>query len=127
VDPYDVSAYSDPSYLVGATIAAVILIVAHWKIYTKAGRPGWASIIPFYNVYVLLKIVGRPGWWLVLYFIPVVNFIAWIIVMLDLSKAFGRGVGLAIGLILLPGLFHLVLAFGSAQYVRGTQQAPATA
>lgn len=50
------------------------MIIAMWRIFTKAGQPGWAAIIPFYNIYVLMKVVGRPGWWLILFLIPLVNF-----------------------------------------------------
>lgn len=94
----------------------VLLIVAMWKIYTKADKPGWAAIIPFYNIYVLLEIVGRPGWWLILYFIPFVNIVVWAIVQLDLSKSFGHGLGYAFGLILVPGIFHMILGFGGDTY-----------
>ena len=64
--------------------------MAGWKVFTKAGQPGWAILIPFYNTYVLLKIVGRPGWWLVLMFIPLVNIVIAIIVAIDLAKSFGK-------------------------------------
>lgn len=104
------------SSLLGLVIA-VLAIVAMWKIYTKAGQPGWAAIIPFYNFWVLLKIVQRPGWWMILYFIPFVNIIIFLVLMFDLAKAFGKGAGFAIGLILLSIIFLLILAFGDAQYV----------
>lgn len=92
-------------------------IIATWMVFTKAGQPGWASIIPFYNIYVLLKIVGRPGWWLILFLIPFVSFVMWIIVALDLAKSFGKGGGFAVGLILLGFIFIPILGFGDAQYV----------
>ena len=94
----------------------VVWIVAMWKIYAKADQPGWAAIIPIYNVYVLCKIVGRPGWWVILVFIPIVNFIIMIVLDIDLAKSFGKGVGFGIGLILLPFIFPLILGFGSAKY-----------
>jgi hypothetical protein len=53
----------------------ILMIAACWKIFTKAGQPGWAAIIPIYNWYVLCKIVGRPGWWVILLLIPFINFI----------------------------------------------------
>ena len=71
----------------------IFLIASVWKVYTKAGQPGWACIIPFYNIYVLLKIVGRPGWWLVLMLIPLVNLVIAILVAIDLAKVFGKGTG----------------------------------
>jgi hypothetical protein len=100
------------SYLV--VVAA--LLVANWILYTKAGRPGWASIIPIYSAYVLLKIVGRPGWWLILFLIPLVNVVIYIIVMLDLAKVFGKGSGFGVGLMFLPFIFIPILAFGDARY-----------
>jgi hypothetical protein len=92
------------------------MIVACWKIFTKAGQPGWASIIPIYNWYILCKIVGRPGWWVILLLIPFVNFIIGIILCIDLAKSFGKGVGFGIGLVLLSVIFFPILGFGSAQY-----------
>jgi len=101
----------------------VVYVVAAWTIFTKAGKPGWACLIPFYNYYVLLKIVGRPGWWLILYFIPIVNFVIFIIVMLDLSKSFGHGTPYALGLIFLGFIFALMLAFGPSRYLGPAAQA----
>jgi hypothetical protein len=97
-----------------AIIAVVIAGV--WKVFTKAGQPGWASIIPFYNVYILLKIVGKPGWWLLLFLIPIVNIVIAIIVSLEIAKVFGKGAGFGIGLALLGCVFYPILGFGSATY-----------
>jgi hypothetical protein len=94
----------------------VFLIVAMWKIFTKAGQPGWASIIPIYNLIVLLKIVGKPAWWFLLLLIPLVNFIIMIILSLRLAAVFGKSGGFGVGLILLPFIFYPILGFGSAQY-----------
>jgi hypothetical protein len=91
-------------------------LIGNWILYSKAGRPGWASIIPIYSGYVLLKIVGRPGWWLILFLIPVVNLVTYIIVMLDLAKAFGKGSGFGVGLMFLPFIFIPILGFGEARY-----------
>jgi hypothetical protein len=95
----------------------VFIIVCLWRIFTKANKPGWAAIVPFYNVHVLLKIVGRPGWWLVLYIIPVVNIVIGIIVTVDLVKAFRKDTGIAVLLVFLPIVGMPMLAFGSARYV----------
>ena len=103
------------SMIVGLLIA-LLLIVAMWKVFTKAGQPGWASIIPIYNLYIWSKIVGRPGWWIILMLIPFVNIIISIILLIDLAKSFGKGVGFGIGLILLAVIFFPILGFGSAQY-----------
>jgi Family of unknown function (DUF5684) len=94
----------------------ILVIAACWKIFTKAGQPGWAAIIPIYNWYIFCKIVGRPGWWVILLLIPFVNFIVGIILCIDLAKSFGKGVGFGIGLILLGIIFFPILGFGSAQY-----------
>src|ERR1041385_8419413 len=103
------------SIIIGLLIA-VFLIVAMWKVFTKAGQPGWASIIPIYNIYIWCKIVGRPAWWIILLFIPFVNFIIAIILSIDLAKSFGKGAGFGIGLALLGFIFWPILGFGSAQY-----------
>ena len=97
-------------------LIALSLIVAMWKVFTKAGQPGWASIIPIYNLYIWCKIVGRPGWWVILLLIPFVNFIIGIILCIDMAKSFGKGVGFGIGLALLGIIFWPILGFGSAQY-----------
>lgn len=95
----------------------VLVLVAGWKMYTKAAQPGWVSIIPFLNVFGLLKIVHRPLWWFVLFLIPFVNLVVVIIVMNDLSKAFGRGLGTTLLLIFLTPIGYLVLGFGDDRYV----------
>jgi hypothetical protein len=94
-----------------------VLIAAQWKIYSKAGQPGWAVIIPFYNWYIMTKIIGKPGWWVLMYFIPIVNiiFLIWSINLL--SKSFGKDEGFTVGLLLLGFVFYPILGFGSAQYV----------
>lgn len=99
------------------TLAFIALMIASmWKVYTKAGQPGWAAIIPIYNFIVLLKIVGKPWWWVIGMLIPFVNFILLIVVSVLLAKVFGKGIGFAIGLILLGFIFYPILAFGDATY-----------
>ncbi len=98
-------------------LALVILVIAgFWRVFSKAGEPGWAAIIPIFNVYILLKIAGRPWWWLILYFIPIVSLVIWVVVSVDIAKAFGKGTGFGIGLALLPFIFFPVLGFSDAQY-----------
>jgi hypothetical protein len=94
----------------------ILMIAAWWKIFAKAGEPGWACIIPIYNLYVWCKIVGRPWWWILLMLVPFVNFIIMIILIIDLAKSFGKGVGFGVGLLLLAVIFFPILGFGSAQY-----------
>ena len=101
---------------IGALVPLLILvlvIVGLWKVFTKAGEPGWAAIIPIYNTYILLKIVGKPWWWLLLLCIPIVNFVIAIIVMFELRKAFCKVLDLEY-LILLSFVFIPILGFGSA-------------
>jgi ABC-type sulfate transport system permease subunit len=105
-----------PLFWIGYSVVLILLIASIWKVFSKAGQPGWAVLIPFFNVYVLCKVAGRPGWWLILMLIPFVNFVIAIILSLDLAKAFGKGAGFAVGLILLPFIFYPILGFGSAQY-----------
>jgi len=98
-------------------VILIVLIVANWKLFAKAGQPGWASIIPIYNLVVLLQIVGRPTWWIAaILFCPPVGLVFSVIMMVDLAKSFGKGGGFAAGLILLGFIFFPILAFGSSQY-----------
>jgi hypothetical protein len=101
----------------------VVFLVAAWKVYVKAGQPGWAVLIPFYNFYIWLKIAGRPGWWLVLLLIPLVNLVIMVILAVDVAKAFGKSAVFGVVLLfLLGGIGCLILGFGNARYVK-----PATA
>ena len=101
------------------SLAVIVLWVASlWRIFSKAGQPGWAAIIPIYNLVVFLKVIGRPVWWLVLYLIPVVNIIIGIINAIDLAKSFGKGGAFGFfGLFLFAIIGYPVLAFSGAQYV----------
>ncbi len=102
--------------LIFILLFAILLIASLWKIFDKAGQPGWAAIIPIYNTYIMLQIAGRPWWWLILMVIPFVSLIIAIVVCIDLAKAFGKGVGFGLGLGFLGFIFFPILAFGSAQY-----------
>ncbi|MBV8390585.1 MAG: hypothetical protein JO080_12345 [Mucilaginibacter sp.] len=98
-------------------IVSVIMIVAHWKIYEKAGKPGWAAIIPIYNIIVLLEIIGKPIWWIFLLLVPCVNIFFAIWMTNLLSKSFGQSEGFTVGLLLLGVVFYPILAFGNYQYL----------
>ena len=98
-------------------IVSVIMIIAHWKIYEKAGKPGWAAIIPIYNAIVLLEIVGKPVWWIILFLIPCVNIVFLVWVTNLLSKSFGQSEGFTVGLLLLGVVFYPILGFGNYQYL----------
>src|SRR4051812_44004495 len=80
-------------------LAIVALMFASmWRVMTKAGQPGWAVLIPFYNLYVLLQVAGKPGWWLLLFFIPLVNIVFIILLYVGLAASFGKGAGFGLGL-----------------------------
>jgi hypothetical protein len=97
---------------------SLLIIVALWVVFQKAGESGWKSLVPIYNIYILLMISGVPGWWLILLFIPVVGLVVHLLVMLALAGKFGKGALFGIGLFLLPMFFYPLLAFGGAQYER---------
>ena len=116
---------------VGGTMIVVVLAIiavflaAGWKVFTKAGRPGWAILIPIYNTYILVKICGRSGWWVVLLMIPLVNLVIAIILAIDLAKCFGRSAAFGVILLfLLGGIGYLILGFGSSRYI-GPANVPA--
>jgi hypothetical protein len=103
----------------------VVFIAGMWKVFTKAGRPGWACLVPFYNLYVMCKIAGKPGWWLILFLIPFVNIVAAILVAIGIAKSFGQSTAFGVVLLfLLNGIGYLVLGFGHYRYV-GPPAAPA--
>lgn len=124
---YETTATPSPIVIIISLAIAILMIAAMWKVFSKAGQPGWASIIPIYNIYIMCKVAGRPGWWVLLMFIPFVNFIIAIILTIDIAKNFGKGVGFGIGLIILPFIFYPILGFGSAEYQGGAgPSAPST-
>jgi hypothetical protein len=96
---------------------AIIAIVGQWKAFEKAGQPGWACIIPIYNLYIMTKIGGKPWWWLLLFFIPIVNVVYAIWLTNMISKSFGKDEGFTVGLILLGAIFWAILGFSKAVYM----------
>ena len=100
------------------SLAVLLLVfVSLWKIFEKAGKPGWAGIVPIYNMIVLLEIVGRPLWWIVLLLLPCVGIVVGVLLCIDLAKSFGKSPAYGIGLALLGFVFFPMLAFGDARYV----------
>lgn len=107
-------------FIIASLIIALVFIAAMWKVYEKAGKPGWAAIIPIYNLWVLFEIAGQPGWYALLIFIP---FVGWaiavileIVAFLEIAKRFGKSAGFAIVLLLLIPIGWLMLGFGDAKY-----------
>ena len=123
---YETSGVGAAAILLYVAVVYAILVIPYWVIFTKAGQEGWPALIPIYSTYILLKVIGRPGWWLLLFLIPFVNIVIYIIMMNDLSKSFGHGVGFTLGLLFLSIIFVYILAFGSSTY-RGPAGAPGTA
>lgn len=111
-----------PVILIIQLAILIVVVVGLWKVFEKAGKPGWGSIIPIYNLVLLLEIVGKPIWWLLLLFIPCVNIIVSLIIFMELAKCFGKGTGFGIGLWLLGFIFFPILGFGDAKYL-GPQKA----
>ena len=102
----------------------VLIIVAQWKIFTKAGQEGWKALIPIYNVVVLYKIIGLSPWLLLLYLLSVVPVVGWIISValsivstVKLAKAFNQSTAFIFGLLFLSPIFQMILGFGKAEYV----------
>jgi hypothetical protein len=93
-----------------------LMIASFWSIYRKAGKGGWASLIPIYSNLVLLDVVGKPRWWIFLYFIPLIGLVWAIWTTNLLCKSFGRGPWFTLGLMLLPLIFLPILAFGNPVY-----------
>jgi hypothetical protein len=94
----------------------LLIIVAQWKIFQRAGQAGWKSLIPFYNMYILMEIAGKPGWWMFLLLVPLVGVVILLLAMLSLAKKFRRSELFGVGIFLLPMIFLPVLAFGGSEY-----------
>lgn len=94
----------------------VLMIASIWVIFTKAGQPGWASIIPIYNIIIMLAVAGKPWWWIFLFLIPIVNIVFAIMMYHGISTKFGQGAGYTVGIIFFPFIFLPILAFGNYKY-----------
>jgi|LSQX01.1.fsa_nt_gb hypothetical protein len=110
------SAYSNYTMIVTFAVA-IVTVIALYKIFKKAGEPGYAAIIPFYNSYMLFKIAMGSGWLFILQLIPFIGFIANIILSINLARAFRKGTGFTIGLIFLPAIFYIILGFSADEYI----------
>ena len=99
----------------------LVLIIGVWKVFVKGGQPGWACLVPIYNLYCIIKIAGKEWWWLLLSLVPLLNIAVVIVLAVAVAKNFGKGGGFALGLILLPWIFYPILGFGAAKYQRTAQ------
>ena len=104
-------------YMLFVLAISVFMVVAMWKMFTKAGNPGWGCLVPFYNNYCLFEIAFGNGWLFLLTFVPCVNFVFLIMLYFKLAKAFGQGVGFGFGLLFLNPIFVAILGFGNAEYI----------
>jgi len=103
--------------LVFGLAVTVFYVYCMWRIFVKAGKPGWASLIPVYNTLVQLQVIQRPWWWLLLMLVPGVNFVIAVVIVFDLTKVFGKESGFAIGLLFLAPIFIPIMALGDVEYV----------
>ena len=115
-------------FSISIIIIALLVVVAMWRIFAKAGRPGWAALIPIYNVVVLHQIVRKPVWWIVLYFLPVISIVIQIIIAIELGKAFSKSAAFSALFLLLLPIGFFVIAFDKSKYLYGinTTQTPQT-
>jgi len=113
---YETSGELSPLVLIIWMVVMVVAIAGMWKVFSKAGKPGWACIVPIYNIVVLIQIANKPLWWILLLFIPIANIVVLFLISMEIAKVFGKGTGFGIGLALLSPVFYPILGFGSAQY-----------
>jgi hypothetical protein len=141
---YSSSYYSTPSYTTAASspldplvwVMAIIMLILSlavmavvlaslWRMFTKAGKPGWAALIPIYNTVVLMQIIGRPEWWVLLLFVPFVNLYVAVVSTLELAKSFGKSTGFGVLMLFFPVIMYPMLGFGSSQYLGPVAPQPA--
>ena len=108
--------------IIFAITTAVIEIIGAWYMFEKAGEPGWAAIIPIYNLLIGIKIAGKPWWYILLMMIPIVNLVIVIITLNGISKNFGKGPWFTVGLFFLRWIFIPILGFGKAVYTGDKSQ-----
>lgn len=111
--------------MIGTILYLAILIAAlvgMWKMFEKAGQPGWGCIIPIYNLYLLTKIAEKPWWWIIMFIIPLVNIIFTIMLYYEIARHFKQGAGFTIGLFLLPCIFFPILGFGDYTYRKNEEE-----
>ena len=122
METYDDSSAGLVAAFVGAYFFFILIIwlitaIGMWKMFEKAGKPGWAAIVPIYNIIVLLEITGQPIWYLIMLFIPLVNIIFSIMILNSLSKSYGQVIGTTLLFLFLPFIGFPMVGFGSAKYV----------
>lgn len=121
LDPAEVAALTAvlATMWIVLAVLVVISVISMWKLFTKAGKPGWAAIVPIYNNIVVLEIVGRPIWWIFLYFVPIANVVAQVIVTLDVARAYGRDLTFGVLMLFFPVPMYPILAFSKQTEYKG--------
>lgn len=108
-------------WLIGMAIS-IFSIVCLWKVFNKAGKPGWASLIPIYNMIVMIEISGLPMWYIALFFIPFANIYAMFKIYIEIAHKFGKSTGFGVGMVFFAPIFFAILAFDKkAVYLSGVQ------
>jgi uncharacterized membrane protein len=102
------------TYYVGGFISWLLITAGLYMSFQKAGEAGWKAIIPIYNLFVQVRLAEKPVWWVILALIPIIR----VVVDIAYAERFGKGVGFAIGLLILPFIFYPILGFDSSQYRR---------
>lgn len=100
------------------TLVCLLMLVSMWKIFVKAGKAGWLALVPICNIVTMLEIAGMPTWYIFLMFIPIVNLIIGLMMLVNLAKAFNKSTGFLLGMVLLPVIFYPVLAFDKSKYTK---------
>lgn len=102
--------------IIGSLIG-LFMIICMWKMFSKAGKPGVASIVPIWNVLVMIQIAGLEWWYLILLLIPIVNIFAIFKIYIGIAQNFGKSSGFGVAMIFFSIICMPILAFGSAEYV----------
>lgn len=105
------------TYYLFILVFYVVCVIGMWKMFEKAGKPGWASLIPFYNLYCVYEIGWGTGWLFLLSFVPCVNIVFEIMLSFKMAKAYGQGTAFGFGLLLLKPIFYMILGFGDSEYI----------
>jgi hypothetical protein len=105
------------AFLIYFIIVRVIKIIGMWRVFEKAGKPGWAAIVPIYCTLIKIEIVGKPTIWILWHFLPCVNIVFSIWLTNLISKSYGKSEGFTIGMIFLPWIFWPILGFGDSKYL----------
>ncbi len=101
-----------------ALLLCIIWFVGMWRVFEKAGEPGWAALIPFYNLWVMVRMGGKPWWWFFMFLIPLVNLVFLLLLSLAMAKKFDQPVIFGIALFLFPFIFYMIIGFSDMRYRR---------